>query len=328
MKEFMKYPSIDQYRNAVKLVKNYIKWNNISESKPFEVLLTGTVKIHGTNAAIGYCPETGEVWAQSRNNIITPQNDNFGFAFWVHANMDKFKAAFEKVYGEEGGNIYVFGEWFGGNIQKGVGVNGLKKGFCMFDVYADDGWEKDFNDFANELEFVWEIPNIHHKFDFDTEFKKVDFIEPEKFTNYFADITQAVEDECPVAKYFGVDNGVGEGVVWTGWINGEPFRFKVKGQKHSSSKTKEIAKVDTERLESISHFVEYAVTVSRLDQGAHELGFGKELDRTKTGDFVRWIANDIIKEEADTLVDNGLEWSDVASQVSKRAASWFIENYG
>lgn len=60
-----------------------------------------TEKIDGTNAAIGVEPiglgaQTGEyvegqvrVYAQSRSRIITPEDDNFGFAKWVRDNADK-----------------------------------------------------------------------------------------------------------------------------------------------------------------------------------------------------------------------------------------------
>ena len=48
------------------------------------------------------------------------------------------------------------------------------------------------------------------------------------------EITEAVENECPVGKHFGV-SGVGEGVVWTcvseGW-NDSGTWFKVKGEAH------------------------------------------------------------------------------------------------
>jgi hypothetical protein len=44
--------------------------------------ITITEKIDGTNAAV-IVTEEGEVAAQSRTRIITPDADNFGFARWV-----------------------------------------------------------------------------------------------------------------------------------------------------------------------------------------------------------------------------------------------------
>ena len=41
-------------------------------------------------------------------------------------------------------------------------------------------------------------------------------------------------------------------------------------------------------------------------------------------DIMRWIANDIITEETDTLVSNGLEWKQVAKEVSNRMRQYYF----
>ena len=74
MSNFVKFNSIDQLRHFVKDMEYHGK----------EVVnLTGTVKIHGTNSAIGYDIQTKELFVQSRNNIITVEKDNAGFAMYV-----------------------------------------------------------------------------------------------------------------------------------------------------------------------------------------------------------------------------------------------------
>jgi len=92
---------------------------------------TGTVKTHGTNAGIGLTTE-GEVYAMSRNNIITPLGDNAGFATWVEA---------EKVYLKDillaaqtlarsfhkDSKVYIYGEWIGKGVQNRVGISTLPK---------------------------------------------------------------------------------------------------------------------------------------------------------------------------------------------------------
>ena len=45
-----------------------------------------TEKIDGTNACVVVTPD-GTVLAQSRSRFITPEDDNFGFAAWVQANI-------------------------------------------------------------------------------------------------------------------------------------------------------------------------------------------------------------------------------------------------
>lgn len=49
-----------------------------------------TEKIDGTNAAIHVDGESGRVAAQSRRRLITPDDDNYGFAGWVRRNADDF----------------------------------------------------------------------------------------------------------------------------------------------------------------------------------------------------------------------------------------------
>jgi hypothetical protein len=98
-----------------------------------------TEKIDGTNAAIGVqvcaipacdgqdqghtCPGP-LVYAQSRTRIITPADDNFGFARWVADNADTLASFL-------GPGLH-FGEWWGEGIQRGYGIKG--KRFSLFNV--------------------------------------------------------------------------------------------------------------------------------------------------------------------------------------------------
>lgn len=70
--------------------------------------ITITEKIDGTNACI--IIENGEiVGVQSRSRLITPDNDNYGFAGWVDRNKDELVKL---------GDGYHYGEWAGNGIQK------------------------------------------------------------------------------------------------------------------------------------------------------------------------------------------------------------------
>lgn len=82
-----------------------------------------TEKIDGTNAAIGVT-EDGQVYAQSRTRLITPEDDNFGFARWVSANADDLAALL-------GPGIH-FGEWWGQGVQRGYGLK--MKRFSLFNT--------------------------------------------------------------------------------------------------------------------------------------------------------------------------------------------------
>lgn len=83
--------------------------------------LTITEKINGTNACIVIY--NGQVKAQSRNRMITPDDDNAGFAKWVYDNAG--------VLTDTLGYGYHYGEWFGPGIQKNpLGVE--SKRFALF----------------------------------------------------------------------------------------------------------------------------------------------------------------------------------------------------
>jgi hypothetical protein len=83
--------------------------------------ITITEKIDGTNAAIGVT-EDGIVYAQSRTRLITPKDDNFGFARWVTNHADALRVVL-------GPGLH-FGEWWGPGIQRGYGV--IDKRFSLF----------------------------------------------------------------------------------------------------------------------------------------------------------------------------------------------------
>jgi hypothetical protein len=87
-----------------------------------------TEKIDGTNAAI-HIDEDGRVAAQSRNRLITPQSDNYGFATWVHDNADDLARILEP------GTHY--GEWWGAGIQRRYGLETKR-----FSIFNTDRWFK------------------------------------------------------------------------------------------------------------------------------------------------------------------------------------------
>ena len=121
MKKFCSFPEIGQYRQIVKTIterERYIgkdedgnKIYDHSKMLPVQKW-TGTVKQHGTNAGVTINKD-GEIWAQSRSNIITIQSDNAGFAFFVESKKDIFKAFFEQLDFNGFDYITIFGEWAG-----------------------------------------------------------------------------------------------------------------------------------------------------------------------------------------------------------------------
>jgi len=315
-----KYPSIEQFRNVIRTVKSQHDFQGKDDDgspiykhlSPYPTLtFKGTIKLHGTNAGIVKTKEG--ITFQSRERELTLTSDNAGFALAMsNKNLDKL---FSGIRFEDYAAIY--GEWCGGNIQKGVAITGLPKMFVIFGLLIDDVW-CEFRDRDNEQ-------GIYNICQFPTYEIDIDFNNPELAQNKLIDLTIAVEEQCPVGKYFGVE-GIGEGIVFT-CITDPTLKFKSKGEKHSSSKVKVLNSVDTEEVESIKEFVEYAVTDNRLNQALEHLkSDGIELHQKNTGDFIRWVVSDIIKEENDTIINNQINIKKANGQIAFKAKTWFFNN--
>ena len=323
--QLYKYPSIGQFRNVISEVKYLYKDKQLPT-----IEFIGTVKLHGTNASV-VIKSDGTQYCQSRSNIITPDNDNYGFARWHQTRIDFFNDIYEQVtdYADCNGNdIVVYGEWAGKGIQKGVGISQVDKHFYVFAIaIANQDGSLRWIDFA-KMPYIENGDDVFDIYNFDiplyTHRIEIDFNNPNLVQNKLIELTEQIENLCPVAKHFDVE-GVGEGIVWSHVTDdGEQLIFKVKGEKHSSTKVKKLASVDVEKLNSVMEFVEYAVTESRLKQALFEV-CNDVADRTQLGKFIKWVSSDISKEEQDTLKENELTMKDVGSQLSKKAKEWFFE---
>lgn len=96
-----------------------------------------TEKIDGTNGCIIISSEYSDIaplhfdfinnfgygiWAQSRTRLITPNDDNYGFAKWVKDNAS--------ILMRELGPGYHYGEWWGKGINRGYGLE--ERRFSLF----------------------------------------------------------------------------------------------------------------------------------------------------------------------------------------------------
>lgn len=328
------YPKTGQFRNAIQNVKAKYTFKGLDEQNKAiydpSVLLPvvpyiATVKVHGTNASLVMFKDQA-IYCQSKERTLAFGCDNAGFweamqsvdkedlfhyvkTIFSHHNPEK-----EIMY-----PVVIAGEWYGKGIQKGVAVSELPKTFMIFGVKFGEEWQpmlqyKNLSDHKS---------NIHNALDFDHWFLDIDFNNPQDIQNKIIKLTHQVEAECPVGKHFGV-SGIGEGIVLKP-LDGElssnsGYFFKSKGEKHSSSKVKKLASVDTEKLNSIREFVEYSVTESRLEQAVTEVG----LDVKLMGSFIKWIMQDIFKEESDTMRDNGIELKAIGKPVSDIARRFYL----
>ena len=317
----IKFPSIEQFRNVIREVQTNHDYKGKTASgepiythdSPYPKLrFKGTVKLHGTNAALVRYKD-GRTEYQSRERVLSITQDNANFMLSMsNKNIDFLFADTE--FNEY---IAVFGEWCGEGIQKGVGISQLPKMFVVFACNVDGNWVE----LPGGVDPSQQIYNINQFPNWELE---IDFENPMLVQNDLVALTLEVENECPVARSFGI-SGVGEGIVWS--TDDRRYVFKVKGEKHSSSKVKTLANVNVEEIESINAFVDYALTESRLKQGLDKLReMGLEVHQKSTGDFLRWIVGDIMKEEMDTIITNQLDPKKLNPVISKKAKEWFFNN--
>lgn len=336
------YPSIEQFRNIIHNVKHQTDYigkdengDAIYQTKEKPVLsFVGTTKLHGTNAGVVVDFSTNEIYFQSREHIITPAKDNAGFAMFMSKIQQGFINCCKFSLNHSPNRKYIiYGEWCGGSIQKGVGLNKLPKMFVIFDIASIDIETEEriwlhrgfLKEFSNHKEHIYNI------YEFPTWIIDIDFNNPELVQNQLIELTQTVEDECPVSKQLGATGELcGGGIVWkciTPGYEDSQFWMKVKGTKHSSSKVKTIASVNIENIESIKNFVELTVTENRCKQSLQKLKEdNKPLNKTSLGDYLRWIHNDIMKEEIDTIVANGFDPKILGQPISNKAREWFFKN--
>ena len=331
------YPSTAQFRSVVKQVRDIAGWNGVPLPK---LKFTGTVKLHGTNAAV--VGDGTEVWHQSRERVITPVSDNAGFSQYATFHADFFKEMHVRARTELGldgtdTKIAIYGEWCGGNIQAGVGINGIDK---IFVVFAIAFGEPDHRTWATKKQRVAIVGpdatehKVYLSHDFGEYEMVIDFVNPEASQNALVEITTQVEQACPAAKFFGKE-GIGEGVVWVVEVDSTlplfvNLFFKVKGEKHSASKVKKLAEVDPVKVANVIEFVETTCTVNRMQQMRDKL-VEMELDPNdvkNTGVFLKYIGSDIIKEESDTLEASGLTSKDVGGKIAQKAREWFMSKIG
>lgn len=338
-----KFTDIGQFRNVIKAVKHEASYagvdadGNAIYNETYElptIKFYGTPKAHGTNSGV-VMDKDKNLEIVSRNRVLSIGNDNAGFAAFVKKNEDvirEFFTSFELCL-KTNDKVAIYGEWCGKGIQKGVAVSELDKRWLIFAVkivpdkdseetayyVSSDGIESPENRIFNMSEFKnYELT--------------IDFTKPETAQNKIIKLVDEVENCCPIGKYFGV-TGIGEGIVWTSWVNGKrQYIFKTKGEKHAKGggpKIKTLKPVNEEFEQKKRDFVnKIACTQSRMTQiydETFDILNGGEGDIKKTGDYIKAVMQDVIKEESDILVEQELTTKNVTGMIAKVARDYMMD---
>jgi hypothetical protein len=316
------------------------------------IMRLGTGHKHGQKSA-------GDWVFQSKEREVSIGSDNMGFAaamtalaqtseletFYLSVLRDTFPE--ESVVSQEfeRHTHILYGEWCGQGIQAGVGITQLPKMFVVFTVarvHAETNEMGErvvefFDPVLDRSRFTEEVSRetgLWVATDFPTFHIEIDFNNPAPAVERLDALTDEVDKKCPVAAHFGVE-GIGEGIVWKPAVtevdgvdlNNSGFWFKVKGDKHQHTKNKgsKGTEIDFEKLASVAEFVEATVTDVRLNQAwDHLVTNGFPLAKASTGEFVKWMVNDILVEEVGMLRESGIEPGEVKGPIGKAASSWFF----
>ncbi|TSC81982.1 MAG: hypothetical protein G01um101419_701 [Parcubacteria group bacterium Gr01-1014_19] len=119
----------------------FAKWTDIvSLNRLPEIMqvpeVAVTEKIHGTSVRIGWVDNTFRVGGRNEEFDVVTSNPSTGMSFmaWVRDHPE-LPEKLEQLAIEKGGEVIVYGEWFGNGIQKGVRYFAEPgKGFRIFGV--------------------------------------------------------------------------------------------------------------------------------------------------------------------------------------------------
>lgn len=302
-----KFPSIQNARNLDATLR-YMGMNY--------VVFEGTVKVHGTNARITYHNNGSVVYGSRNEDGLT--GGHFGFVEWAKSNHELMSV------NDVSFPYTVYGEWAGKGIQAGIPY---EKVFIPFALRDKFGWM-----YPRKIKVSGQALKDVYPVDMFGTYQTVWTKEAGFNAEQILSIVEEVEKSCPVAAHFGFPGSVGEGVVFTptynhspyvsvkdGFVHNPSYSLKAKGEKHAVAKSNQFKKeVDS----NIAAFAEQLATEARYEQGIQELGLA--FDKKSTGTFVKWVQEDVQKEEGDLLEDIN-EPQAVLKLVGNKAARWFLE---
>jgi hypothetical protein len=326
MQGFQRWPDIELLHNVNRSVKLFNDKNS-KDAHISKVNYISKVKLDGTNAAVCVYGD-GTIVAQSRNNIISVEDDNMGFAAWVEPHKESLR---ELASCLKSNMVLVFyGEWFGAKIQSSD-LPGRYWAVYAMAISTDDEPKKTIsvdpgviNNFLGVLGFrddcfVLDIEHYitinysnnlisHAVNEIETLVKEAELCD--RFYNEYFD--KVIPGEGYV--YYPVDKDL--------LLINTSLMFKAKTQAHRVKKTPTAVEIDPVKLDNTQSFIDTFVTEQRLKQGVSEIG---GYHTNYIGKYIAWVGRDIHKECQHELEANKLEWKELVKKVNKTARDWYME---
>jgi hypothetical protein len=224
--------------------------------------------------------------------------------------------------------LSIYFEWVGKGIQKSVAVAEIEKACFVIGAKVTPFVESLNAYWLDSSSFKCIGRRIFNIEDFPKYEIEIDFNNPQLSVNKILEMTLEVENECPVGKAFGI-SGIGEGIVFNHFTeDGQRFIFKSKGELHSkSSKVVTLKEVDDEKINKVIQISNQICPNWRLEQMLEKTFYlmnGGTLDVKKTGEYIKNMMQDILKEELDVLSENNLTPKDVTSNIAQISKNYLF----
>jgi len=218
-------------------------------------------------------------------------------------------------------------EWAGGNIQKGnAACSNTDKGAYIFDYYRvvnNDTGETQYK--STEGLTPPTDKSVYLMSSFCQYELVLDFNDPSKCEEQLKELAESIEDSSPIAKFHNKSDNVGEGAyLWCDY-NSTNLRLKTKGEKHGGKPKvkREQSPIDNELSAKLSALAEKVTPTWRLTQAITETN---ATEMKHMGEVMKWVNQDIVKEEMPVLHEAGVEPKQLGRYVAKIVKDYYVDS--
>jgi hypothetical protein len=332
----IKYPSIDRFDklydsflSTAKYQHSRVYGEDITHPKLPIIHFTGSEKIHGENMAVCYTESVG-FWIQGRNHIRTLMHDQNGMASFVRSNESIWLNIVSQLVTKfsldvENNTLVLDCEWAGENIQKGNSAcSGTPKAAYLFDFARVVSNEDDSTRYISTKGVGAPRHSIFNIAQFSTYSITLDFNEPILCEKRLKVLIDKVEKSSPIALWFGKDSNVGEGIVLSAFHCGKLVQLKAKGDAHGGKPRTKTGKVlSPETQQAIIDVTDKVTPTWRITQGIEETNATTKQD---IGKLLKWVNQDILKEDLHIITNSNLEFKDISRSVAKVIKEYYFDH--
>lgn len=302
--------------------------------------IEGTVKLHGMHVDIVFSPASpdshAEIVFQSRNKVCAADASQHGWPSHIAqynstlitlknqilARYTKFNK--QVNFYPDQALIIVAGEWIGHKVQKGVGISELSHRFVILTVQINGVWQHDL-DYADieapeaAIYNVQRVPTYHVLLDCD------DLTINNPALLQMQQLADEVEKCCPFAEVFGIQNSMGEGIVWKPNVPearySAKYWLKTKGPLFGPENRILPATDNTLNMSlTAGQAARKWLTNRRVEQGFEYLNEMQVTRKSQYKVFKQWVIDDILVEERGEIADLTSQQSDFQKDLQQHLA--------